>query len=130
MNYSKESRNANKHSPSFLPDVEDNEIMYIESRSRIESQGNVKVSNTKNTINTLTCLLDSYRSSTNKRCASGHRKNSLSSWENDAASFYSSYSYDALGMKQVKYICWLYKKINENDGSAMLGCRLCEQYRM
>ncbi|CAF3346875.1 unnamed protein product [Rotaria sp. Silwood2] len=130
MNNSEESKNANKHSPSFLPDVEDNEIMYIESHSRIESQVNIKVLNTTNTINTLPCRLDSYRSSTDKRSASGHRKNYLSSWENDPASFYSSYSYDALGMKQVKYICWLYKKINENDSSAMLGCRLCEQYRM
>ncbi|CAF3843446.1 unnamed protein product [Rotaria sp. Silwood1] len=103
--------------------------MYIESHSRIESQVNVKVLNQNNTINTLPRRLDSYRSSTDKR-SSSHRKNYLSSWENDPASFYSLYSYDTLGMKQIKYRCWLYKKINENDGSTTLGCRLCEQYRM
>ncbi|CAM4903492.1 unnamed protein product [Rotaria socialis] len=62
--------------------------------------------------------------------SSSHRKRYLSSWENDPASFCSSYVYDSLGTKQIKYSCWLYKKSNENDGSVMLGCRLCEQYRM
>ncbi|CAF2059013.1 unnamed protein product [Rotaria magnacalcarata] len=105
--------------------------MYIEPYCNVESQMKVKVQVliTQNSINTLSNQLSSKNSSTDKR-SSSHRKRYLSSWDNDPASFYSSYVYDSLGTKQIKYSCWLYKKSNENDGSIMLGCRLCEQYRM
>ncbi|CAF1048323.1 unnamed protein product, partial [Rotaria magnacalcarata] len=109
----------------------EDEIMYIEPYCNVESQMKVKVQvlKTQNSINTLSNQLSSKNSSTDKRFSS-HRKRYLSSWDNDPASFYSSYVYDSLGTKQIKYSCWLYKKSNENDGSIMLGCRLCEQYRM
>ncbi|CAF2095919.1 unnamed protein product [Rotaria magnacalcarata] len=99
------------------------------SNSDIESQPEVQVLDINNKINSFPSRLKSQQSSKEKR-SPGHRKKYLSSWENDPASFYLSYSYDTLGKKQVKYLCWLYKKSNENTGTDMLGCRLCEEYHM
>ncbi|CAF5071742.1 unnamed protein product, partial [Rotaria magnacalcarata] len=56
----------------------------------------VQVLKTQNSINTLSNQLSSKNSSTDKR-SSSHRKRYLSSWDNDPASFYSSYVYDSLG---------------------------------
>ncbi|CAF1426981.1 unnamed protein product [Rotaria magnacalcarata] len=126
MQNCEELTTINEHS-SILPQIELNEDSA--SNSDIESQPEVQVLDINNKINSFPSRLKSQQSSKEKR-SPGHRKKYLSSWENDPASFYLSYSYDTLGKKQVKYLCWLYKKSNENTGTDMLGCRLCEEYHM
>jgi hypothetical protein len=73
------------------------------------------------------CDIDSRLKRTKRQ---DHRKQYLVSWEKDPAAFYSSYSYDILGVRHDKPICWLYKRSAENSNAITLGCRLCEQYRM
>ncbi|CAF2146904.1 unnamed protein product [Rotaria magnacalcarata] len=106
MQNCEELTTINEHS-SILPQIELNEDSA--SNSDIESQPEVQVLDINNKINSFPSRLKSQQSSKEKR-SPGHRKKYLSSWENDPASFYLSYSYDTLGKKQVKYLCWLYKK--------------------
>ena len=59
---------------------------------------------------------------------STHRTRYLSSWENEATAQYSSCYYDNIGEKHTQLICWLYKKVDRNNGAISLGCRLCEKH--
>ena len=117
----------NEHSSSLVTEIAVNEDVQPNIEMKIQLQ--VQVLDANNAVNSLSRQLISHQSSKGKKSL-GHRKRYLSSWENDPAVFYLSYSYDVQGKKQLKYLCWLYKKNNKNIGTDMLGCRLCEQYRM